>query len=60
MICREYVGKFLPVYLHNKLFIIYHSLSTLFVDSFLLIMNTKDSLSTISNSGAKLISLYYL
>ena len=40
MICREYVGNFLPFSLQDKLFTLHYSLFTTSVDSFSLIMNT--------------------
>ena len=39
MICREYVGNFLPFSFHNSLFTIHYYLLTIDVDSFLLIIN---------------------
>ena len=39
MICREYVGNFLYFYLYNPLFTINYSLFTIYVNSFLLIIN---------------------
>jgi len=39
MMCREYVGNFLPFLLLNPLFTINYSLFTTYVNSFLLIIN---------------------
>ena len=39
MICREYVGNFLPFSLPNSLLTIHYYLLTIDVDSFLLIIN---------------------
>ena len=58
MMCREYVGNFLRFFLHIPLFTIYYSLFTTPVNSFFLIMNASITLSTKSNFGANLISLY--
>ena len=40
MMCREYVGNFLPFFLQDKLFTLHYSLFTTSVNSFSLIMNT--------------------
>ena len=58
MMCREYVDNFLPISLSGKLSYCGSQLFTPTVDCFSLIQNNKDSLSTIPNFGAKLISLY--
>ena len=58
MMCYEFVGNFSTISLSGKLSYCGSQLFTPTVDCFSLIQNNKDSLSTIPNFGAKLISLY--
>ena len=58
MMCCEFVGNFSTISLSGKLSYCGSQLFTPTVDCFSLIQNSKDSLSTIPNFGAKLISLY--
>ena len=58
MMCCVYVENFFYLFLHSKLFNLGFYLSTSIVNTYPLTVRRLSSLSTLSYSGAKLISLY--